>query len=124
VAENQLLAFDATQHGKFVPGDGKVGRYQEAGFTKAEDYLAWPIRLNEAGTFEASVRYTCAKPSVLVLRAGDQSVSAAADAVDPKSNQLRKLGKLMIPAGEHDLRIMPEKLGELSVFEVVLKPAQ
>jgi alpha-L-fucosidase len=122
VAENQLLAFDATQHGKFAPGDGKAGRYHEAGFTKADDYLAWPIRLNESSAFEASVRYTCANPSVLMLTAGDRSVSAAADAVDPKTNQVVKLGKLTLRAGEHELRFKPEKPGELSLFEVVLKP--
>jgi alpha-L-fucosidase len=124
VAENQLLAFDAKQHGKFAPGDRKAGRYFMAGFTKADDYLSWPIRLNDPATFDVSVRYSGgAKGEKLVVQAGDQSASGAIES-ESKTDRLLDLGKLKLAAGEYELRFKPEKPGEVSLFEVVLKPAQ
>jgi hypothetical protein len=124
VAENQLLAFDAKQHGKFAPGDGKAGRYFMAGFTKADDYLSWPIRLNDPATFDVSVRYSGGtKGEKLGVQAGDQLASGAIES-ESKTDRLLDLGKLKLAAGEYELHFKPEKPGEVSLFEVVLKPAR
>src|SRR6185369_16376727 len=94
VAENQLLAFDAAAHGKFTYGDGKAGRYYAAGFTKADDYMSWPIRLSEPATFDVSLRYSGgAKGEKLVVQSGDQSVSGSIDS-ESKADRLLDLGKL------------------------------
>ncbi|HTQ38600.1 MAG TPA: alpha-L-fucosidase [Pirellulales bacterium] len=122
VAENQLLAFDATPHGKFSYGDGKAGRYFAAGFTKAEDYLAWPIRLNAPATFDVSVRYSAGSNTDLLVEAGDHSVSAVVTAIESKNNAVVHLGQLALPAGQQELHFRPKNPGEISLFEVILKP--
>src|SRR5262249_40392644 len=73
IAENQLLAFDAVAQGKFSYGDGKAGGYFASGFTGADDYLAWPIRLNAPAAFDVAVRYSAANRTNLVVQAGDRS---------------------------------------------------
>ncbi len=124
VPENQLLAFDAKATGKFTYGDGKADRWYAAGFTRPDDALAWPIRLNDAATFDVSVRYISDKPAKLIVKAGDQSISDDADATDSKEPRVVNLGQLALAAGERELVFKPEQPQELSVFEVVLKPVR
>lgn len=124
VAENQLLAFDATSYGKFTYGDGKAGRYFVAGFSNAVDYLAWPIRLNAPATFDISVQYNAPSGTNLAVQVGDRSVSVPAAAVDSRKSAVLHLGQLALPAGQQELRFKPEQPGEVSLFEVMLKPVR
>jgi alpha-L-fucosidase len=124
IPENQLLAFDATAHGKFTYGDGKAGRYYAAGFAKEGDELTWPIRVSEPATFEVSARWSGTKKTKLVAQLDSQSAQAD---VDPPAearggNALVKLGTLQIPAGEHELRFRADPPTEVSVFELILTP--
>jgi hypothetical protein len=122
VRENQLLAFDGKATGKFTYGDGKANRYYAAGFTHEGDAIVWPVRMNAAATFEVSVRYLAPEDVTLVVAAGDQRVSAMGKAA--KTPQMVKLGELKLEAGECELRFATEKSGEVSLFEVVLKPVK
>jgi hypothetical protein len=57
-----------------------------------------------------------------VVEADDAKVSAEGKA--EKDPQWVALGTLKLPAGERQLRFAPETPAELSLFEVVLKPAK
>ena len=122
VAENQLLAFDAIPHGKFTYGDGKAGRYYASGFAKRDDYLSWPIRLNEPGTFDVWVRYSGGKGAKLIVEAGDQSVGTTAEEGNGKATQFTKLGRIALSPREYELRFAPQPPSEVNLFDVLLKP--
>jgi alpha-L-fucosidase len=124
VAENQLLAFDATAKGKFKYGDGKAEKYYAAGFDRADEFLAWPIRLNAPATFDVSVRCSAQAGTDLVVAAGDHSTSAVAQASDSKTSVVVELGKLSLPAGEQELRFRPLQRRGMRLFEVSLKPVR
>ena len=89
---------------------------------KPTNILAWPIRLNAPATFDVSVRYGAGGGTKLILQAGDRSVSGDAAVVDSKNNSVLRLGQLSLPAGQHELRFKPEKLGAVTLFDVTLKP--
>ena len=136
VPENQLLAFDAEPHGVFTFGDGKAGKYFATGFTKAEEFLAWPIRLNAPATFDISVHCGGAGGTKLVVQVGDQAMNAeipASNAGGKKGsgakgeavgNQIVHFGPLKLPVGEQKLRFKLEQPSEVSLFEVLLKPVK
>jgi hypothetical protein len=121
---NQLLAFDATPHGKFTYGDGKAGKYYAAGFKSADNYLAWPIRTNDAATYEVSVHYNSPKGGKIQVKAGDQTLSGEMEA-GGKGIQTVKIGELKLDATETELRVKPAAPdAEVQVFDVVLTPVK
>jgi len=124
VAENQLLAFDATAHGKFTYGDGKAGRYFASGFRRATDYLAWPIRTNDPAVYNVSVHYGTAKDGVLRLKIGDQTLSGEVKS-GGKGIQMASLGQISIPAIQTEMQLKPDAPdATLQVFDVTLTPAK
>ena len=56
-ATNTLRAFDARLEGKLEFGPGKVTDAWVKNWTRKEDAVAWPVRLNEKATFEVSMVY-------------------------------------------------------------------
>ncbi len=123
VGENQLLAFDATPNGKFTYGDGKAGKFFVAGFTKTGDTMTWPTRLNESAKFDVSARVIADQGAKLVVEAGNQTVGGAVETSSTK-DQVVKLGQISLAAGEHPLRFRPQQPGDVSLFEVLLKPVR
>jgi len=121
VVENQLLGFDGQAHGKFSYGDGKANRYYAAGFDKPSDSIGWPVRLNEAAVFQVSVRYLAPGDATLIVQAGEQTVMAQGQAA--KAPQVLELGTLRLAAGEQELQFKLKEPAELSLFEVILRPA-
>src|SRR4029077_7670647 len=51
-AADTLRVFDGQLHGKLRFGPGKKTDDYVQGWTKSEDYIAWPVRLNEPASFD------------------------------------------------------------------------
>ena len=124
VAENQLLAFDATPQGKFTYGDGKAGRYYATGFREAGDSLAWAIRTDDPGTYDVTVHYGTAKGGKVQVKVGDQTLSGDLKS-GGKGIQTATLGQVKLSPMEADLQVKPESPdASLQIFDVTLIPAK
>ena len=124
VAENQLLSFDATPHGKFTFGDGKAARYYAAGFRKADDALSWPIRVNDPGTYDVTVHYGAAKGGKVQVKIGDQTLTGDVQS-GGKGIQAATLGEIKLSPMEADLQVKPGSPdASLQIFDVTLTPAK
>ena len=126
IDHNQLLAFDATAHGKFAYGDGKAARYDATGFKTPDDSLAWPIRTNSDAAFTVTAHYLSPNGGKLQVTCGTQTLAASLESAD-KGIQTVTLGTLQLKADTDptDLRVSsPESNPDLQLFDLTLTPTR
>ncbi len=111
-----LRAFDAQLHGTGLRfGPGKVRDAHVTGWTSADAYISWPVRLKSETKFEASVTYDADRESqdnTFALSIGEHQLVGK---VRPGTIQTVALGEISVPAGSSEIRIVPATLkgGEL-----------
>jgi hypothetical protein len=121
-ANDTLRVFDADLHGSGLKfGPGKVRDAHVTGWTKADDYIAWPVRLNRDAMFEVLVTYDAEPDSAgntFELMAGKQKLQGTVAAGLIRTNAL---GRISLTSGSGELRISPVALkqGELMQLRTV-----
>jgi hypothetical protein len=121
-ANDTLRVFDADLHGSGLKfGPGKVRDAHVTGWTKADDYIAWPVRLNRDAMFEVLVTYDAEPDSAgntFELMAGKQKLQGTVAAGLIRTNAL---GRISLTSGSSELRISPVvlKQGELMQLRTV-----
>ncbi len=126
---NVLGAFDA----RVSPGlrftDGKAPHAYVYEWTRPDQTVWWPSRLNAAADLEVWARYSTGSPGVhgrFAVEVGKQRIEAdiVPTASDTEPREVR-LGVIHAAAGEFNVRAVPVKIesGELiRLFSITLKP--
>ena len=124
---NVLGVFDAQTTLGFT--DGKAPRAYVQGWTRADQTLLWPARLNQPAEFEVWAKYSTAGAAGggrFAVEVGETRLEAAVQptARDTEPREVN-LGVLKVRAGIAAVRVTPVKIegGELMrLFSIVLKP--
>jgi hypothetical protein len=127
---NTLRSFDANLKGKLRFGPGKKTDAWVMGWTKKDDEVVWPARLNEKATFEVAVVYdaptTTKRGRVVEGDAGKEQVRANrgvggvyevrvgqqtfAKPVRTGSNVSENLGKVTLTPGSFEIRVSAKEI--------------
>jgi len=121
-----LRAFDAEPHGKGLKyGPGKKTDDMVQNWTKTDESLAWPVRLEKAATYDVAVNYTAGQESAgseFAVSLGDKKLSGV---VKPGADQTLSLGRVILAPGTFEIKIGAAKIngGELwRLRRLELKP--
>jgi alpha-L-fucosidase len=125
---NNLRAFDGTLHGKGLEwGAGKKNSDYLIHWSKPEQFVTWPVRLNEAGTYEVTADYDASENSAgntFTVNLGAQTLRGT---VQSGNYQATVLGRVTLPPGTFEIKIAPAEIkgGDLmNLRGVVLKPVR
>jgi hypothetical protein len=127
--DNVLGAFDARVSPALRFTDGKAPHAYVYEWTRTDQSVTWPARLNSTGEFEVWARYSTGTPEIhgkFAIEAGTQRVEGEIEptAKDTEPREVR-IGVLKVPAGQFNVRVVPVKIeGEelIRLFSVTLKP--
>jgi hypothetical protein len=121
-ATETLRVFDAQLNGKGLRfGPGKTRDAHVIGWTRADQFVSWPVRLERAGEYEVSAIYDAETDSVgntFALNVGDQRLPGT---VVGGLIRTVHLGRVSLPAGSSEIRISPVELksGELMQLRAI-----
>ena len=125
-SSEKLRAFDGELHGNGLKfGPGKKSDDYALEWTKTDQFVSWPVRLNRVVTYEVSVNYTAPVDSAggaFTVSFGSQVLSGE---VKSGTNQIISLGRVSLPPGSFEIKISPAKItgGELlRLRSLELKP--
>ncbi len=116
VATNSLRVFDGQRHGKTLHfGAGKTRDAYVDNWSKPNEFMAWPVRLNEPATFDVSVCYDALPESVggkFSVRLGAEQLAGA---VQAGQQVFAHLGRVQLKPGSFEIQLMPAQIqgGEL-----------
>jgi hypothetical protein len=127
---NVLGVFDAqTVSQGLTFTDGKAPHAYVQGWTRTDQSVSWPARLNQAAEFEVWAKYSTGSTSVHATFAIEVSRQKLEAAVEPTAKDTAprevKLGVVRAPAGIAAVRVFPVRIegGELiRLFSVTLQP--
>ncbi len=124
---NVLGVFDSQTTLSFT--DGKAPRAYVQNWTRPDQAVLWPARLNQPAQFEVWARYSTGTPAIrgrFAVEVAGQKLEAA---IEPtaKDTQPRdvKLGVIKVPAGIAAVRVIPVQLESselIRLFSVTLQP--
>jgi len=132
-----LRAFDGELHGPGLKfGPGKKTDNTVTGWTNTDRFISWPVRANQAATFDVTALYDAGAESAgnafLVTvqpsegSAKGQLLNSLKGIVRAGTNQAVDLGTISFPAGKSEIRVSAGKIdnGELMRLRgLELKPA-
>jgi alpha-L-fucosidase len=125
-ATETLRVFDAQLHGKALRfGPGKTRDAHVTGWTKADEFISWPVRLNGDATFDVTATYDAEPDSAgnaFALAVGDQQLKGM---VQAGTIRTVALGRISLKSGSSEIKVSPVELksGELMQLRTVeLKP--
>ena len=147
VSANTLRTFDANLEGKLDFGPGKISDSWVKNWTRKEDAVVWPVRLNEKATFEVSAVYDAPSDSktnkVAEGDEGKELVAARSGAggtyevqigtqtltynVRLGINVTEPLGKVTMTPGTTTIRVAAQNItGEelMRLRSIILKPVR
>jgi len=145
VREDTLRSFDAKLEGNLQFGPGKSGDAWVKNWTRTNDAVVWPVRLNEKATFEASLIYDAPTDSqhnrVAEGDAGKEVIRATkgaggvyqvtlgshniTKAVKAGLNVNEPLGRVTLESGAGEIRVTAKEIGGEELFRlraIELKP--
>jgi hypothetical protein len=120
-----LRAFDGELHGGLKFGPGKKIDDVVLGWSRTNQFVTWPARLNEAATYEVTADYDAMEASAgntFAVTLGSQALSGT---VQSGTHQATVLDRVALKAGSFEIKVAPAqiKAGELMHFRsLVLKP--
>jgi hypothetical protein len=126
VATNTLRVFDGERRGKTLHfGAGKTRDAFVDNWSKLNEFMAWPVRLDEAATFDVSVWYDAAAESSgnrYVVQVGTENLTGS---VEPGQQFWTHLGRMQLKPGAFEVRVMPTEIhgGELMRLRSVVLTA-
>jgi alpha-L-fucosidase len=103
---NRLHVFDGRLQGKGLKyGPGKKTDDWVEGFSQPGQAVVWPVRLNEAATFEVSVECDATAPGGAVeVVLGERTLRGTAKR---GKNEVVSLGRTALPPGAFEIRLRP-----------------
>ena len=113
-----LRAFDGELHGGLKFGPGKKTDDHVINWTKENQSVTWPARLNEAMTYEVSVNYTAPEDSsgsAFMVSVGSQVLKGE---VKPGTNQIISLGRVSLPPGNFEIKVAATKINGGELFRL------
>ena len=131
VTWTQVPARDGTAHGGIKRSNKFPNCSYFTNWTKTEDYLSWDVEVGKAGTYEVELWYACPEKDVgSVLELSFLGESLRAKVRDPHDPVLRgmkedrsprnesyikdfkpmKMGKIKLPAGKGELKLLAKKI--------------
>jgi hypothetical protein len=126
-ASDTLRIFDANLRGQGLRfGPGKVRDAYAYEWTRPDQFIVWPVRLNQAATFEVGVTYDAEAGSAggtFTLSAGASSLKGA---VQPGTIRTISLGRVSLPAGNAELKLSALEIRGNEMMKprsLTLKPA-
>ena len=128
VESDLLRVFDAELRGKSLRfGAGKTRDAYVENWSKQNDFVAWPVRLNDPATFEASIVYDADSDSAggsYILKIGPQTLPGTVK----KGQNLRvPLGQVRLEPGTFDIQVVPAKIQGAELMRlrsVILTPSK
>jgi hypothetical protein len=128
VERDTLRVFDGQLHGRSLRfGPGKSRDADVENWSQSDEFITWPLRLNEPAAFEVSLVYDAAKASeggAYTVKLGAQTLTGAIKAGDAVS---APLGRVQLQPGLFDLQVAPARIqGDelMRLRGVVLAPAK
>jgi hypothetical protein len=128
VATNTLRVFDGERHGKTLHfGAGKTRDAFVDNWSKTNEFMAWPVRLDGPATFEVTVSYDAVEESSgnrYVLQIGPEQLRGS---VETGQQRWAKLGRVQVKRGAFEVRVLPAQIqGEelMRLRSVVLSPVK
>jgi hypothetical protein len=138
VAVDTLRAFDAQLVGPLQFGPGKTSVSFVKNWTRQDETIMWPVRLNEKATFEATLVYDAPTDTVRnrmvegdagkeLVRAGKGAGGTYQLALGPQTftqpvksglNVKAALGRVTLPPGNYEFRISAKEILGEELFRV------
>jgi alpha-L-fucosidase len=78
----ELLARDADLNGLLIRYDGQPGRDSIGRWTRAEDWVSWPVDIPKAGKYQVEITYGCAPGN-----GGEYRVEMAGEKLDAQAHE-------------------------------------
>jgi len=114
-----LRAFDADLHGKGLKyGPGKKTDDMVQNWTKPDEYLTWPVRLEQAATYEVFANYTAANDSAgskFTVGFGSKTLSGE---VKAGTDQTVSLGRVTLQPGKFEVSLRADKINGGELFRL------
>jgi alpha-L-fucosidase len=126
VPSDNLRVFDGQPHGKCLRfGAGKTRDAYVVNWSKQNEFVAWPVRLNQPSRFEVSVVYDALAESAgsrFAVRVGSHKLAGT---IRQGENVSASLGRVQLEPGTFEFQVVPEQIagGELMrLRSLVLTP--
>ena len=113
-----LRAFDGELHGGLKFGPGKKTDDVVMNWTKENQSITWPVRVNEAAAYEVSVSYTAPEDSsgsTFMVSVGSQDLKGE---VKPGTNQIISLGRVSLEPGNFEIKVAATKISGGELFRL------
>ena len=113
-----LRAFDGELHGGLKFGPGKKTDDVVMNWTKENQSITWPVRVNEAAAYEVSVNYTAPEDSsgsTFMVSVGSQDLKGE---VKPGTNQIISLGRVSLEPGNFEIKVAATKISGGELFRL------
>ena len=121
-----LRAFDGELHGKGLKfGPGKKTDDVVMNWTKPDEFITWPVRLEKPATYDVSINYLAPADvagGAFTVSMGSQNLSGE---VKAGANQTVSLGRISLTPGKFEIKVATTKIygGELfRLRSLELKP--
>jgi hypothetical protein len=128
VRQDTLRVFDGERRGQTLRfGPGKTSDAYVENWSRPEDYLAWPVRLNQPATFAVALLYDAPASSVggtYTLKIGATTLSGT---VREGERLSAPLGRVRLQPGAFEIQVVPGKINGAELMRlrsVTLTPAQ
>ena len=112
-----LRVFDGTLHGKGLKfGPGKVRDAYAMDWTKHDEFISWPVRINEPATYDVEVTYDAESASAggtFAVSLGSQTLKGT---VKPGTIQTTSLGRVQLQPGSFEIKLTA---GEMKGVELM-----
>jgi len=113
-----LRAFDGKLHGKLRYGPGKKTDDYVMNWTSTNEFVSWPVRLDQPATYDVAINYAAEKDSAggtFTVSLGSQTLDGMVHAGDP---QIVPLGRVSLKPGVFEIKVAAKEIkgGELFRF--------
>jgi alpha-L-fucosidase len=118
-ANETLRVFDAQLHGKGLRfGPGKTRDAHVTGWTKTDEFISWPVRLNSDVTYDVSATYDAEPDSAgntFALAVSDQQLKGT---VEAGTIRTIALGRISLKSGAHEIKLRPVELKSRELMQL------
>ena len=110
-ARDTLRVFDGELHGKSLRfGPGKTRDAYVENWAKPDDFISWPVRLDQAASYQVTLLYDADKASdggTYSLKLGQQTLQGS---VRLGTEVSAPLGRVQLTPGNFEIRVVPARI--------------
>jgi alpha-L-fucosidase len=113
-----LRAFDGELHGALRFGPGKKTDDYVLNWTRPDDFVSWPVRLEEPANYEVTLSYDAPAASAggeFAVSLGSQTLQGT---VQPGMNQTIQLGRVSLQPGNFEIKVAGMKINGTELFRL------